>query len=171
MVRIEHQKPRGTLQPLDIPAWKWKHVSMDFVIGLPKTRKKNDTIWVIVDRLMKSAHFLPMWVNLPLQQLAELYMSEIVRLHGVPVSIVSDRDTQFTSRFWRALQKAFGIVLNYSTAFHPKTDGQTERTIQTLEDMPRACALDLGGSWEDNLPLVEFAYNNSYHSSIGMTPY
>ena len=100
-----------------------------------------------------------------------LYVSEIVRLHEVPVTIVSDRDVRFTSRFWRALQEAFGTMLNYSTAFHRQTDGQTERTIQTLEDMLRACALDFGGSWEDHLPLIEFAYNNSYHSSIGMAPY
>ena len=129
MVKIEHQKPGGLLQPLDIPVWKWEQVSMDFVTGLPRSRRKNDSVWVIVDRLTKSAHFLPMRVNLPLQQLAELYVSEIVRLHGVPVSIVSDRDARFTSRFWKALQEAFGTVLNYSTAFHPQTDGQTERTI------------------------------------------
>ena len=96
---------------------------MDFVMGLPKTRRKNDTVWAIVDWLTKLAHFLPMLVNLPLSQLAELYVSEIVRLHGVPMTIVSDRDTQFTSRFWRALQEAFGTVLNYSTAFHPQIDG------------------------------------------------
>ena len=146
MVKIEHQKPGGTLQPLDIPVWKWEHVSMDFVTGLPMTRRKNDTVWVIVDRFTKSTHFLPMRVNLPLQQLAELYMSKIVRLHGVPMSIVSNRDTRFTSRFWRALHEAFGTVLNYSTAFQPQTDGQTERTIQTMERILRACALDHGGS-------------------------
>ena len=105
---------------------------MDFVTGLPKTRKKNDAVWVIMDRLTKSAHFLSMRVNLPLTQLAELYVPEIVRLHGILVSIVSDRDTRFTSRFWRALQAAFGTILNYSIAFHPQTNGQTEITIQTL---------------------------------------
>ena len=103
--------------------------------------------------------------------LAELYVSEIVRLHGVPVSIVSDRDTRFTLRFWRTLQEAFSMMFNFSMAFHPQLDGQTERTIQTLEDMLRACALELQGSWEDHLSLIEFAYNNSYHSSIGMAPY
>ena len=125
---------------------------MDFVTGLPRTVRKNDTIWVIVDRLTKSAHFLAIWVNLPLRQLVELYVLEIVRLHGVHVSIVSDRDTRFTSRFWRTLQEAFGTVLNFSTAFHPQSDGQTERTIQTLEDMLRACAIDLQENWEDHLP-------------------
>ncbi|MBM1124178.1 DDE-type integrase/transposase/recombinase, partial [Klebsiella pneumoniae] len=93
---------------------------------------------------------------------------EIVRLHGTPCSIVSDRDPRFTSRFWSSLQTALGTKVSMSTAFHPQSDGQTERTIQTLEDMLRACVLDFGGSWEDHLHLVEFAYNNSYHSSIGM---
>lgn len=112
-----------------------------------------------------------MQVNLPLPQLAKLYVFEIVHLHGVPMPIVSDRDTQFTSRFWRTLQEAFDTVLNFSTAFHPQSDGQSKKTIQTLEDMLRACALHLKGSWEDHLPLIEFAYNNSYHSNIGTTPY
>ena len=98
-------------------------------------------------------------------------MEEIVRLHGVPVSIVSDRDSRFTSRFWRRLQEALGTNLNFSTAFHPQTDGQSERTIQTLEDMLRSCALQFKGGWDSHLPLVEFTYNNSYHSSIGMTPF
>ena len=119
---------------------------MDFVIGLPHTRRKNDTMWVIVDRLTKSVHFLAIQMNLPMHRLAELYVSKIVRLHGIPVSIVSDGDTRFTSRFWRTLQEAFGAVLNLSTAFHPQSDGQMERTIQMLEDMLRACALDFQGS-------------------------
>ena len=119
MIKVEHQKPDGTLQPLDIPVWKWEHVTIDFMTGFPKTRRKNDTMWVIMDRLTKSAHFLVMRVNLHLPQLVELYVFEIVHLNGVPVSIVSDRDTWFTSRFWRALQEAFGTVLDFSTAFHP----------------------------------------------------
>ena len=171
MVKAEHQRPGGTLQPLDIPVWKLEHATMDFVTGLPKTRRKNDAVWVIVDRLTKFVHFLPMRANLPLTQLAELYVSEIVRLHGIHVSIVSDQDTQFTSRFWRSLQEAFRTILNYNITFHPQTDGQAERTIQTLEDLLRACTLDLKGSWEEYLHLIEFAYNNSFHSSIGMVPY
>ena len=140
MVKVEHQRPGGTLQPQDIPIWKWEHATMDFVTGLPKTRRKNDAVWVIVDRLIKSAHFLPMLENLPLTQLAKLYVSVIVRQHGIPVSIISDRDTRFISRFWKALQEAFGTVLNYNTAFHPQTNAQKKRTIQTLEDLLRACA-------------------------------
>jgi hypothetical protein len=106
-----------------------------------------------------------------MDKLAELYIKEIVRLHGIPVSIVSDRDPRFTSRFWRSLQEALGTKLTFSTAFHPQTDGQTERTIQTLEDMLRLCVLDFKGSWIQYIPLIEFAYNNSYHASIKMAPY
>ena len=126
---------------------------------------------MIVDRLTKSAHFLPVNVEDSLEKLAKLHIDEIVRLHGVPVSIVSDRNPRFTSRFWPSLQTALGTRLHFSTAFHPQTYGQSERTIQTLEDMLRMCVMDFGGSWEKYLPLVEFAYNNSYHSTIGMTPY
>ena len=103
--------------------------------------------------------------------LSRLYIREIVRLHGVPISIVSDRDLRFTSRFWQSLQTALETQLLFSTAFYPQTDGQSERTIQILEDMLRACVLDSRGSWEDHLPLVEFAYNNSYQASIQMAPY
>jgi len=105
------------------------------------------------------------------EALAERYMQEVVRLHGVPESIVSDRDSRFTSHYWRSLQDSLGSKLNYSTSFHPQTDGQSERTIQTLEDMLRACVLDFGGSWDDHLHLVEFSYNNSYQASIQMAPF
>ena len=167
----ERKKPGGELQPLEIPNWKWEDISMDFVSGLPRTRGRNDSIWVIVDRLTKSAHFLPVRKTRDLESLARLYLKEIGRLHGAPRSIVSDRDSRFVSRFWTSLQEALGTKLSMSTAYHPQSDGQTERTIQTLEDMLRACVLDFGGSWEEHLHLVEFAYNNSYHSSIGMAPF
>ena len=124
-----------------------------------------------MDRLTKSAHFLPVRTKFSLECLAELYINEIVRLYGVPVSIVSDRDPRFTSRFWPKLQNALGTALHFNTAFHPQTDGQSERTIQTLEDMLRACLLDFKGYWVKYLPLVEFSYNNSFQASIGMAPY
>ena len=155
-VKVEHQRPAGFLQPFSIPEWKWEHITMDFVTGLPRTLGGNNAIWVIVDQLTKSAHFLPMKVNFSMDRLA-LYIKEIVRMHGVPVSIVSDRDPRFTSRFWHSLQKALGTKLSFSTAFHPQTDGQSERVIHVLEDLLRACALDLKGNWDDYLPLVEFA--------------
>jgi hypothetical protein len=170
-VKAEHQRPAGLLHSLEVPEWKWEKITMDFVTGLPRSRKGYDSIWVIVDRLTKSAHFLPVKVTYGYEQYAKLYMDQIVKLHGVPVSIVSDRGPQFTSRFWGRFQEALGTKLEFSTAFHPQTDGQTERTIQTLEDMIRACVMDFGGSWDDHLPLIEFSYNNSYHSSIQMAPY
>ncbi|KAI3667584.1 hypothetical protein L6452_42650 [Arctium lappa] len=170
-VKAEHQRPYGSLQPLSIPEWKWDNFTMDFVTKLPKTLRGHDTIWVIVDRLTKSAHFLAMRETLPMEKLAKLYIDEVVSRHGVPQSIVSDRDSRFTSNFWASLQKELGTRLNLSTAYHPQTDGQSERTIQTLEDMLRSCVIDFGGSWDSHLPLVEFAYNNSYHSSIGMAPF
>ncbi|RVW60237.1 Transposon Ty3-I Gag-Pol polyprotein [Vitis vinifera] len=140
-------------------------------IWLPRTRSKKNGVWVIVDRLTKSTHFLAMKTTDSMNSLAKLYIQEIVRLHGIPISIVSDRDPKFTSQFWQSLQRALGTQLNFSTAFHPQIDGQSERVIQILEDMLRACVLDFGGNWADYLPLAEFAYNNSYQSSIGMAPY
>ncbi|KAI3770363.1 hypothetical protein L6452_01492 [Arctium lappa] len=146
-VKVEHQRSYGGLQSLEIPEWKWKHITMDFVTKLPKTLRGHDTIWVIVDRLTKSAHFLAMRETLPMEKLAKLYIDEVVSRHGVPLSIVSDRDSRFTSNFWDGFQKELGTRVKLSTTYHPQTDGQSERTIQTLEDMLR------------------------YHSSIGMAPF
>ncbi|CAH9054132.1 unnamed protein product [Cuscuta epithymum] len=128
-VKAEHQHPAGLLQPLTIPEWKWEHVTMDFVVGLPRTVNNYDAVWVVVDRLTKSAHFLPINITYPLERLAKLYTEEIVRLHGVPISIVSDRDPRFTSRFWPKFQASLGTKLKFSTAFHPQTDGQSERVM------------------------------------------
>ena len=144
-VKAEHQRPAGTLQNLEIPEWKWDMITMDFVVGLPRTVKGYDSIWVIVDRLTKSAYFLPVKSIYTAAQYARIYLDSIVSLHGIPISIVSDRGTQFTSRFWQSFQDALGTQLLFSTAFHPQTDGKTERTIQTLEDMLRACVLDFVG--------------------------
>ena len=170
-VKAERQKPSGLLQPLPIPEWKWERITMDFVFKLPPTVQRHDDIWVVVDRLTKSAHFLPILEKFSPQKLAELFMNHIVNLHGVLVLIISDRDQRSTSRFWKGLMKELGVKLNLSTAFHPQTDGQSERTIQTLEDMWRSCVLQFKGHWNEYLPLAEFIYNNSYHSSIEMSPY
>ena len=118
-VKAERQKPSGLLQPLPIPEWKWEHITMDFIFKLPPTTQRHDGIWVVVDRLTKSAHFLPIREKFSPYRLAELFMSHIVSLHGVPVSIISDRDPRFTSRFWKRLMKELGVKLNLSTAFHP----------------------------------------------------
>jgi len=144
---------------------------MDFITKLPRTPSGCDSIWVIVDRLTKSAHFLAIRESDPASKLAKLYVEEIVSRHGVPLDIISDRDSRYMSRVWQSMQAAMGTKLNVSTAYHPQTDGQTERTIQTLEDMLRACVIDFGGNWESHLALAEFSYNNSYHSSIDMAPF
>ncbi|GKC44842.1 putative reverse transcriptase domain-containing protein, partial [Tanacetum coccineum] len=139
-VKAEHQKPFGLLQQPEIPVWKWERITIDFVSGLPRTPSGYDTIWVIVDRLTKSAHFLPMKKMDSLEKLI-------------------------------SLQKALGTNLDMCTAYHPQTDGQSERTIQTLDDMLRACVIDFGNSWDCHFLLVEFSYNNNYHASIKAAPY
>ncbi|GKB50571.1 putative reverse transcriptase domain-containing protein [Tanacetum coccineum] len=138
---------------------------------LPKTAAVQDTIWVIVDHLTKSAYFFPMREDDILEKLTRQYLKKVVSRHGVPVSIISNRDGRFTSHFWKSLNKALGTRLDMSTAYHPETNGRSERTIQTLEDMLRACVLDFGKGWDRHLPLVEFLYNNSYHTSIKATSF
>ncbi|GKE12351.1 reverse transcriptase domain-containing protein [Tanacetum coccineum] len=144
---------------------------MDFVTKLPKTSQGYDTIWVIVDRLTKSAIFTSMRETNPMDKHARIYLKEVVIRYGKPVSIICDRDPRFASNFWRSLQNALGTNFNMSTAFHPQTDGQSERTIQTLEDMLRACVIEFGKGWVNHLPLVEFSYKNSYHASIKAAPF
>ncbi|GKF06553.1 putative reverse transcriptase domain-containing protein, partial [Tanacetum coccineum] len=134
-VKAEHQRPSGLLQQPEIPEWKWDNITMDFITKLPRTKSGHDTIWVIVDRLTKSAYFIAIREDYSMEKLARLYIDEIVAWHGVLMSIISDRDGRFTSRFWQTLQKALGTRLDMSTAYHPQMDGQSERTIQTLEDM------------------------------------
>jgi hypothetical protein len=142
-VKAEHPRPSGLLQPLKVPEWKWEEIGMDFIVGLSGTRDGYDSIWVIVDRLTKVAHFIP----------------------------VSDRGTQFTSRFREKLHESMDTKLNFSSAYHPQTDGQTERTNQILEDMLRACALKHGSSWDKSLSYAEFSYNNNYQASLKMAPF
>ncbi|GJX49584.1 putative reverse transcriptase domain-containing protein [Tanacetum coccineum] len=146
-VKAEHQRPSGLFVQPNIPEWKWEKITMDFITKLPKTAAGFDSIWVIVDRLTKSAHFLPMKETDSTEKLMRLYMKEIVARH------------------------ALGTQLNMSTAYHPQTDGQSERTIQTLEDILRACMIDFENGWDRHLPLVEFSYNNSYHTSIKVAPF
>ncbi|KAJ9542645.1 hypothetical protein OSB04_029151 [Centaurea solstitialis] len=162
-VKIEHQRPYGKLQQLPIPKWTWEHITMDFVTKLSRTPKGYDTIWVVVDRLSKAAHFLSMKETYSMERLVKLYIAEVVCLHSLPLSSVSDRNASF--------QRELGTQVSLSTTYHPQTDGQSEQTIPTLGDMLRACALDFGGSWEDHISLIEFSYNNSYHASIEAAPY
>ncbi|GJT37534.1 hypothetical protein Tco_0937399 [Tanacetum coccineum] len=170
-VKAECQKPSGLLIQPNIPTCKWERITMEFVTKLPKTSSGHDTIWVIVDRLTKSAHFIPTRATDSMETLTRLYIKEIVSRHGVPISIISDHDSHFTSRLWQSLQNALGTQLDMSTKYHPETDGQSERTIQTLKDILRAYVIDFGKGWERHLPLVEFCYNNSYHASIKATPF
>ncbi|KAA3447270.1 DNA/RNA polymerases superfamily protein [Gossypium australe] len=141
-VKPEHQVPSGLLQPIMVPEWKWDYIAMDFVTGLPLTPKKKDVVWVVIDRLTKSTHFIPIRIDYSLDKLADLHVSEIVRLHGVPLAIISNRDLIFTSRFWKKLQETLGTKLSFSTAFHPQIDGQSKRVIQILGDMLRCCVLE-----------------------------
>nr|GEX21694.1 hypothetical protein [Tanacetum cinerariifolium] len=148
----------------------WPNMKVD-IATLPRTLSCYDSIWVIVDRLTKSAHFFPKKKTESIEKLAELYLKEIVCRHGVPVSVIFDRDSLFTSKFLVSLQKALWTQLDLSAAYHPKTDGQSKITIQTLEDMLWACVNDFRSSWDKHLPLVEFSYNNSYHASIKAAPF
>nr|GFA25257.1 putative reverse transcriptase domain, ribonuclease H-like domain, aspartic peptidase domain protein [Tanacetum cinerariifolium] len=170
-VKAKHQRPSGLLVQPKIPEWKWENITMDFVTKLPKSSQGYNTIWVIVDRLTKSAIFTPVRETDPMDKLARIYLKEVVTRHGIPVSIISDRDPRFASNFWRSLQNSLGTRLDMSTAYHPETDEQSERTIQTLEDMLRAYAIDVRKGWVNHLPLVEFSYNNSYHASIKAAPF
>jgi transposase InsO family protein len=144
---------------------------MDFIVRLPHTQAGYDSIWVIVDRLIKVSHFIPVKTTYSGAKLVELYMSRIVCRHGVPKKIVSDRGSQFTSKFWEKPHESMDTKLNFSSAYHLQTDGQTERTNQILEDMLRAYALKFGKSWDKSLPYTEFLYNNSYQASIEMALY
>ncbi|GJS26312.1 putative reverse transcriptase domain-containing protein [Tanacetum coccineum] len=140
-VKAEYQKPSGLLVKSKKPQWKWKKITMNFITKLPKTSSGYDMIWVIVDCLTKSAHFLPMKEMDTMERLTRLYLKEVVSRHGVPVSIISDRDSRFTSHFGQSLHKALGTCFDMSTAYHPQTDEQSEKTIQILEEMLRACVI------------------------------
>jgi hypothetical protein len=170
-VKASHLKVSGTLQPLPIPSWKWEDISMDFIVGLPNTSQKHDSIWVIIERLTKTAHFFPVHTTYSAKKYAEVYLDQIVWLHGVPRTIISDRGAQFIACFCEQLQYALGTKLIRCSGYHPQTDGQTERVNQILEDMLRACIIHYGASWDKCLALAEFSYNNSYQSSLQMAPF
>jgi hypothetical protein len=170
-VKAAHMKTAGPLKYLPIPTWKWEDISMDFIVGLPKTVKGFDSIWVTIDRLTKIAQFLLVKVKYTVATYAEFYIARILSLHGVPKTIVSDRGPQFVSKFWEELHKSLGTKLLHSSAYHPQTSGQTERVNQILENMLRACVLEFPQKWDDCLLLAEFSYNNSYQESIKMAPF
>jgi hypothetical protein len=147
---------------LKISQWKWEEISIDFIVGLPTMQLGYDSIWIIVNRFLKIAHFIPVKTTYKGAKLVELYIARIMCLHGVPKKIVSDKGTHFISRFWEKLHEAMDTKLDFSSAYHPQTDGQTERVNQILEHMLRACALKDSKSWEKCLPYAEFSFNNNY---------
>jgi hypothetical protein len=170
-VKVEHQRLAGLLQPLKIPEWKWEEIGMDFIVRLSRTQAGYDSIWFIVDLLTKVAHFIPVKTTYSGAKLVELYMSRIMCLHGVPKKIMSDRGSLFTSMFWEKLHESMDTSLNFSSAYHPQIDEQTERANQILEDMLRVCALKYGKTSDKSLLYTEFLYNNSYQASIKMAPF
>jgi hypothetical protein len=170
-VKAEHRHPAELLQPHAIPEWKWEVISMDVIVVLPLTARTHDLIFVVVNTLTKSSHFIPMRTMYQALDIARVFISEIVRLHGIPKRIISDRGLVFTRRFWNIFQEALGTQLNFSTVYHPETDRQTKRTNQILEDMLRMYVMDQQKHWEEFLLLVEFAYYNNYQSTIKMVPF
>jgi hypothetical protein len=164
-------KPGGLLQPLSIPEWKCDDISMDLIVGLPMTAHKFDSIWVIVDQLFKSAHFIPVNTKYRVEKYAEIYIARVLCLHGVPKTIISDRGLQLVTRFWEQLHTSLETHMIHSSAYHPQVDGQTERVNQIIEDMPRAYVMKYQGSWDKNLPWAEFSYNNSYQESLKMASF
>jgi hypothetical protein len=161
----------GLLQPLSILDWKWGDISMDFIVGLPLTAHKFDLIWVIIDQLTKSAHFIPVHTKYRVEKYAKIYIARVLCLHGVPKMIISDRGSQFVACFWEQLHASLRTHLIHSSAYHPQTDGQTEWVNQILEDMLRACVMEYPGSWDKNLTWAKFSYNNSYEESLKMAPF
>lgn len=169
--KSNNQAPAGKIQPIPIPPHRWESISLDFIGPLPITTNGFDYICVVVERCTKFAHFIPCSISIDATQLASILFREVFRLHGLPLTIISDRDPRFLSKFWTSLQKALGTELRFSTAYHPETDGQTERLNRTLEDSLRAYCADKQSNWDQFLYLVEFAYNSSKHSTTGYSPF
>lgn len=163
-------KPAGLLQPLKPPEAPWQEITMDFIEGLPLSHGAN-VILVVVDRLTKYSHFIPLHHPYTAASVAQLFMDHVVKLHGVPLTIISDRDKIFTSNFWKELFKSVGTQLHYSTAYHPQTDGQSERVNQCLEQYLRCAVQDRPRQWRKWLPMAEFWYNSSFHSTLGCSPF
>jgi hypothetical protein len=170
-VKAEHRHPARLLQPLPTPEWKWEVVTMDFITGLPRIGKMHDSIMVVVEKITKDAHFIPLKTTHKVADVVDIFIKEVARLHGIPKTIVSDRDPKFTLNFWKGLFKGFGTNMNFSTAYHLDSDGQIERVNRVIEDMLRMYVMNKPSKWEDYLHLVEFAYNNGYQALVKMSPF
>ena len=172
-MKYDRTKPYGILQPLPIPEAPWESIAMDFIFGLPRSQQSNNNIWTIVDRFSKQAHFIPVKKTIKPHHMAKLFMAHIFKHHGFPKTIILDRDPRMTSLFWRGLFENVGTKLNFSSAYHPQTDGQSEIVNSTILDLLKCYVneLDQRNQWETYLPLLEYAYNNTIHTSTGKTPF
>ncbi|MCO5575542.1 hypothetical protein L7F22_029343 [Adiantum nelumboides] len=169
-VKFDRHKAQGFLQPLPIPTRLWESIAMDFIFDLPRTQS-HDGIWTIIDRFSKQARFIPVKRTVKPDHLARLFVAQIFRLHGMPETIVSDRDPRFTSLFWKAIWENIGTRLQFSSSFHPQTDGQSEIANSVVLDLLKSYISDQKTQWERYLPLMEFTYNNTIHSSTGKTSF
>ena len=169
--KSSNTKPYGKLRSFPPPEKKWEEISMYFIFDLPKKSTKNTGIMVVVDKLSKRTHFIALNSKINAKETADLFYKEIYKHHGIPRKIISDRDSMFTSSVWRNLKKTLQVKLNLSTAFHPQTDGQSERALRVLKEMLRCYVNSMQNDWEKFLPGLEFAYNNSINESTKHTPF
>ncbi|MCO5592748.1 hypothetical protein L7F22_046751 [Adiantum nelumboides] len=170
-VKFDRQKAPGLLQPLPIPDKPRESIAMDFIFDLPRTPTRNDGIWTIICRFSKQAHFVLVRKKIKSDHMVKLFMHNILKYHGMPQSIVSDRDPRMTSLFWKALFENMGTTLKFSSSFHPQTDGQSEEANSTVLDLLKCYVSEHKATWEHYLPLVEYAYNNTVHTSTGKAPF
>ncbi|CAI7875910.1 unnamed protein product [Closterium sp. NIES-53] len=169
--KARNAAPYGLLHPLEIPQLPWTHVTLDFITDLPRTSSHHNAILTVVDKLSEITHFLPTSTTATAENVADLFFKEIVRLHGIPSVLISDRDSRFVGRFWQSLFNRLGTKIHLSTANHPQSDGQTERMNRTLEDALRTCVNAQQNDWDQHLPSIEFSYNNTVNLATGQTPF
>ncbi|CAI7823748.1 unnamed protein product, partial [Closterium sp. NIES-54] len=170
-MKSSKQKKAGLLQPLLVPEQPWQVVSLDFITGLPPTNVGHDAILVVIDKFSKMGHFIPTHTTARTEETAKLFIKHIISQHGIPTTLISDRDPKFTSKFWKELMSLMGTRLAMSSAYHPQTNGQTERLNQIVEQLLRAACKDDINKWDLHLPVLEFAYNNAKHAATGETPF
>eukprot|EP00253_Pinus_taeda_P024905 PITA_24905 len=171
LVKEEHQHPPGLFQTFPIAEWKWETISLDFLTNVPYTKNQHDSIMVVVDKLRKTVHFIPVKSTFKTVEIADIFMKEFFCLHRILKVVISDKDVKFTSTFWKNLFSGLGTQIQFSIAYHYETDGQTERVNQVLEDMLHMFLMKQPHKWDDYLHLVEFAYNNGHHEFLGMSPF